>query len=266
MSSYKDLVRNMRFSFSRVSTYDNCKYCFYLGYIVKDDDLYLSEGNFYAEVGSFVHLILEKVFKGELEMDDAAQYFIDHFDENVFYRVKKSSVEDAKEDCIKYFAEEEFEWLDGYEVIGVEMKVELDICGYAFVGYLDLVIRDKKTGEISIVDHKSARYPLKKNGDVLKSHQEEFKKHKRQMYLYSHAVKEKYGVFPKWLMWNHFKDQKVVKIPFDIREYDETMAWFRESARKIEDEEEFEPTLNYFFCKNLCNFRNSCEYCQEEWK
>ena len=101
MSSYKDLVRNMRFSFSRVSTYDNCKYCFYLGYIVKDDDLYLSEGNFYAEVGSFVHLILEKVFKGELEMDDAAQYFIDHFDENVFYRVKKSSVEDAKEACIQ---------------------------------------------------------------------------------------------------------------------------------------------------------------------
>ena len=30
--------------------------------------------------------------------------------------------------------------------------------------------------------------------------------------------------------------------------------------RTIEDEENFEPNISYFYCKNLCDFRNSCEY------
>lgn len=52
--------------------------------------MYLAEGNFYAEVGSFVHEILAMIFKGELKVDDALQYFIDNYDDNVFYKVKEA--------------------------------------------------------------------------------------------------------------------------------------------------------------------------------
>lgn len=58
MSEYKDDIDKMRWSYSRLTSFEHCKYEFYLNYIVNDDEEYLSEGNFYAEVGSFVHEIL----------------------------------------------------------------------------------------------------------------------------------------------------------------------------------------------------------------
>ena len=45
------------------------------------------------------------------------------------------------------------------------------------------------------------------------------------------------------------------------------MKWLEDTIHIIESEESFDPTLDYFFCKNLCNFRASCEYCATaDWK
>ena len=51
------------YSYSRLTCFGHCKYEFYLDYIINDDNQYLSEGNFYAEVGSYVHEILAMIFK-----------------------------------------------------------------------------------------------------------------------------------------------------------------------------------------------------------
>ena len=81
------------------------------------------------------------------------------------------------------------------------------------------------------------------------------------MYLYCHAVKQLYGDFPKEMTWNHFKDKgQLATIPFVESEYQETMKWFWDSLKEIEQEKDFEPTEEFFYCNNLCNFRNSCEY------
>ena len=51
-----------RWSYSRTACFANCKYEYYLKYILKDDEMYLPEGNYYSEVGSFMHDILAKIF------------------------------------------------------------------------------------------------------------------------------------------------------------------------------------------------------------
>ena len=81
------------------------------------------------------------------------------------------------------------------------------------------------------------------------------------MYLYCYAIYQTYHEFPKEIVWNHFKDGGLLaSIPFDKKEYDETIKWFTKTIKTIEVEKEFEPSENFFYCFNLCNFRNSCEY------
>lgn len=276
LSEYKDKIKNMCWSYSRLTSFGHCKYEFYLNYIINDDKLYLSEGNYYAEVGIFVHDILARIFNKfaqnkkseQLSLEEASQYFVDNYDNNIFYKVKKSTMEKTFELCANYFADEDFKWLDNYEIIGVELESKFKIKGYDFIVYIDLLLKDKRDNKFVILDHKSSPYPLKLNGEVKKNSQQSFETYKKQMYLYSYAVKELYGEFPKEIKWNHFKDGgKIVSIPFKEEEYKNTIDWFINNIHKIEKESKFEPNLDYFYCTNLCNFRHCCEYCKAtDWK
>lgn len=260
MSEYKDDIDKMRWSYSRLTSFEHCKYEFYLNYIVNDDEEYLSEGNFYAEVGSFVHEILAMIFEGKLTPDEASQYYVDNFDDNVFYKTKQSTMDKTFETCANYFADVDFGWLNDYEILGVEMENKFQIEGYDFIGYIDLLVRDKRDGKIVVIDNKSSEYPFRLDGKVKAKSKQSFENYKKQMYLYSYAVMEKYGEFPKEITWNHFKDNKIATIPFVKSEYDETVKWFVDTIHVIEKEQNFEPNKDFFYCHNLCNFRNSCEY------
>ena len=263
MSKYADQISAMVWSYSRLSAFEQCKYAFYLKYIIADNDEYLAEGNFWAELGSFVHEILEKVFKGELDPDDAPSYFIDHYDANVCYTASESIMGKSFEDCLTFLSEADYSQLESYEILGVEKELSLQVSGYEFKGYIDLLLQNKETGDIVIVDHKSSSYPLsEKTGKPLKAHAQNFESYKKQMYLYCHAVKQLYGKFPQWIVWNHFKAQKIVRIPFNEQDYQKTMRWFRNTIKAIQKEESFPETIDYFYCHHLCDFRNCCEYKQ----
>ena len=269
MSDYKEQIDKMCWSYSRLTSFGHCKYEFYLNYIINDDEQYLSEGNFFAESGSFVHEILAKVFSGEMTPDEAHQYFLDNFEDNICYKLKKKeTMQKTFELCSDYFAALDLSWLDKYEILGVELKIKFKIAGYEFISFIDLLLKDKETGEIIVVDHKSAPYPFKQNGEVKKNSQHSFDTYKKQMYLYSFAVLQKFGQLPTELWWNHFKDGgKIAKIKFDPNEYDETVKWFADTIHEIEEETEYPPSTDYFYCHNLCNFRASCEYVSKgSWK
>lgn len=265
MSYYADYIDYMVWSYSRIICYDTCPYCFFLKYIVNDDKQYLSEGNYYSEVGSYAHSIFEKIFNNELDVEDASQYYIDNFDYNVFYTVKESTMDKVYESCADYFSLLNIDWLKDYIILGVEKKVYTKIDKYKFVGFIDLLIQNKDTGEITIIDHKSSSYPFKKDGiSVLKKSENDFSKYKKQMYLYCKSVFEEYGEYPKWICWNHFKENKIAKIPFVKEDYEASLDWLVDEIHKIENDEDFEAKLNFFHCTQLCEFRNSCEYINEE--
>ena len=251
-----------RWSYSRCTSFGQCKYEYYLNYIINDDEQYLREGNYYAEVGSFVHKILEMIFKGELTQDDALQYYLDNYKNNVLYKVKNKSTMDKTYALLAdFFASIDLSWVDNYEILGVEKKMKFTLDGFDFIGYIDLLLRDKRDGKIVVLDHKSTEYPFKLDGALKKKLQDSFSKYKKQMYLYAYAVYEEYDEYPKDMTWHHFKDGgKLATIPFKRMEYVESLDWFRRTLREIEREEDFEPNEDFFYCSTLCNFRKSCEY------
>lgn len=265
MSSSQKREKETLWSYSRTACFTNCKYEYYLNYIIDDDDLYLSEGNYYAEVGSFVHEILALIFKGELKPEDALTYYLDNYDNFVCYKARQATMDKTYETIADYFTNLNIEWIKKYEILGVELKMQFVVNNHKFVGFIDLLLRDKTDGRIVVLDHKSSAYPFgKTNGKVKKSSQKSFDTYKKQMYLYCHAVYQTYGEFPKEITWNHFKDGGIfATIPFKEDEYAETIKWFSDIIQTIEFEKEFEPTQNYFYCSNLCNFRASCEYNNE---
>jgi len=250
----------MVWSYSRLSMFEQCKYSFYLKYIVDDPNEYLAEGNFWAELGSFVHSILEKLYKGELTEEEAPAYFAEHFDEAVLYDAPKKIMDSSYIACANYFADLSLSWLKDFEILGVEYEFNIEIEGYRFKGFIDLLLKDKNTGDIILMDHKSAASPMGKSGKILKSQEKCFSSYCKQMYLYCNAVKQCFGQFPSLIVWNHFKAGQIVDKEFVQSEYERSMRWFIDTIHAIENEEEFSETVDYFYCKNLCDFRNSCEY------
>lgn len=256
-------VDGMVWSYSRLSSYEQCKYQFYLKYLIADDDTYMSEGNFYAELGSYCHDILRMVLTDELDESDAGEYFVSHYDENVFYHTSRQAELNAQSDCAQYFADLDLSPLKDYDIIGVEKPVRTEIGGFPFYGIIDLLLRRKDNGDMVLLDHKSGKSPFSaKTGKPLKSAEKTLVSYKRQLYLYAHAVKNEYGVFPKSLKWNHFRENCVVTVSFDEKEYRETLLWFESAIDDIRKEEDYEGRFDYFYCRNLCEFRASCEYAQ----
>lgn len=257
MSKYKKELDEMTWSFSRVNSYKECPYQFYLQYIEENKN---GVSNFYAELGSFMHHILEKILLKEMKVEDAAEYFVNNIDNHVFCEIKKSTADKAIEACIEYLAATDMEMLDGFDIVGVEMKCEYGINDLNQVGYIDLLLKHKEEGYFVIVDHKSSGYPLKKDGGVLKSKETMFRDYKRQAYLYATYVYGTYGQFPKEIWWNHFKDNKIAKIEFDEDEYKEAVRWFVNTISEIYEDNDFMPNMNYFTCNVLCDFREECVY------
>lgn len=250
---------NMTWSFSRVNSYNTCPYAWYLNYIEKNKD----EGSAFSEVGTLIHEILEKYAKGELSLFEISDYYEEHFNDAVQHEFPPSKVDLRQkyyDDCIEYLNNVNLPF-DDYDILGVEKRVEFYIGKYKFVGYIDLLLRNKETGGIVILDHKSSNLKFKKNGDISKTDQEHFLAFKRQLYLYSKAVIEEYGEKPEALTWNLFRLGKFHSIPWKQSEYDEAISWAEKMIEEITNEALWLPNnSSKYFCDNICGQRMICEF------
>lgn len=253
------LLDTMTWSFSRLNSFYNCAYEWYLHYIQCNQP----ENGFFGEYGSFIHKILEKYGKGELSLFELNSYYGEHFNEDVPHNAPPNKFVDIRQS----YYDKGMDYLDNidldlekYEVLGVEKEIKFQINDRDFVGYIDLLVRDKKTDEIIIIDHKSASIKILKSGKISKSDQQHFLDFKRQLYLYSIPVIKEYGSVSK-LKWNMFKDQKWIEVPWIQEEYDEAIQWAKDTLELIEKEKEWRPNPDYYYCHYLCGQRNhACEY------
>ena len=241
-------------SYSRLSTYEQCPYQWYLNYIENRN----GETNWYAQNGSAVHETLEKVANKEIEIEDAGEYYLDLTQYCSEY-IKESTREKTENQCLDFFAEYDYELFNDYDIIGAEEHITFSVGDYKFHGYIDLHLCDKEGNHI-VVDYKSASGTLKKNGEPKKQSEDTWRGYKKQALLYSIGIKQKYGVYPKTLRWLLFRDKQVVCKEFNIKECEEVKSWVLELIKRIESDEEFLPQKSYIMCNQLCNFRNSCEY------
>lgn len=254
----------MVFSFSRIHCYETCPYQFYKKYIEGDRS---EESNYYADNGKLMHTIFEQLLKKKITLDEAVVMYEDEYaDIDFCYDDVRQKIKDqCYESCMEYLTTvDEFDF-SPYEILGIEKKVKFNIGPHKFIGIIDLLLRDKASQEIIILDHKSSTGKIfKKDGSILKSQAENFTSYKRQLYLYATGVEDEFGVFPTFLVWHHFRENgALTKIRFDQQEYDETIKWAADLIDRLYSDEEFEPTQSYMPCHVLCGYRNSCEYLDE---
>lgn len=230
-----DLTKK-KWSFSSLKLYETCKYAFYLKYIEGIEE----EPNAFSSFGKHVHSVLERYFKGELYAFELADVFEQEYETAVPERFPYWNMFNAfYSKTLAYL--QNFDGIDG-EVLGVEEKLESTIGGYKFIGFADLIMKDENG--IFVVDHKShGTWKSKK----------ERAEYMRQLYLYAHCIKEKYGEFPYKLVFNKFRSDKPLDEElFNERDYAATIDWFKTAVDTILATDEWDCEVDNFYCANLC--------------
>lgn len=246
------LIELDHYSFSRLNQVSECPYAMYLEKIEGVEQ----EQNAFSQNGQLVHNILDTWAKGNLDGSLLGFEYEERYPNEVTARWPKMFGNDLGKSTytkiLDYF--NNFPGFDGYEIIDSEHKFETDIDGRTFVGIIDMILRDKETGEYAILDHKSKSISA-------------FRKAQDHMYLqpllYSKHFYEQYGFFPKKLMFNLFKEGgRIMSRDFNIDDYNAALDWAREQIRKIEtydivDWFETKPSSD-IFCQHICSYRFQC--------
>lgn len=219
-------------------------------------DKFPQEQNAYAEYGTHCHSLLERWAKSELmsfELADAYEAGYDEAVKHYFPPFPKGMAGQYYDEGLQYF-----QTFDGFgddmEILSVEDKFELDIRGNRFVGIADLVLRDRNTGDITVIDHKS------KSMNSMKKAQYE---NTRQLYTYAAYVKERFGVFPTLLQFNMFRYGVNIDEPFSMDRYEDTMDWIERTIEQIRAEKEWKVSSSGYFCRFICSTRLHCPVGEE---
>jgi len=254
-NKYRSLIEKMIWSYSRVDCFNTCRYKWFLRYI--DDPLGVnSKPMFYSSYGSFVHALLEGFYKGIYSKEELPSLFLAQFGDMVRgERPPGGIAQKYIQAGYDYF--KSFEPLP-FNILGVEKKVSFKIGERQFVGFIDLL--GEKDGELYVIDNKSR--DLKPRSKRKKPTQKdvELDEMLRQLYLYSAAVFEEYGKYPKSLCFNCFKTGVFIEEPFKKERFDEAMEWAHKTIEKIVLANEYYPSLDYFFCRYLCEYQDECCY------
>lgn len=253
------IIDGMLWSFSRLNSFYNCPHEWYEKYI----QCQYGEGSFFGEFGSCCHKMLEGYAKGEISIFDISQAYEEEFAKTVVHDAPPNKYVDIKQSYydkgLDYFDHIDLD-LDNYEILGVEKEVRFKIDDKDFVGFIDLLLKEKETGKIIIVDHKSASIKFLKNGNVSKKDKSHVESFRRQLYLYAIPIIEMYGHVDE-LWWNLFKDRNWMKTPWNQKDQNEAIEWAKDTIKLIENEKDYPPNPDYYYCWNLCSQRNNaCPY------
>jgi hypothetical protein len=207
-----------------------------------------------------MHSILEKYFKGELSIFELSEYYCDNYMNNVTESFPNHRYVDLGESYYNQGKEylDDFSGLEQYEVLGVEEKLALNIGGYNFTGYIDLTVKNQD-GDIEIIDHKSRDLKPRSTRKKPTKSDAELDEYLKQLYLYSLYTYQKYNIYPKYLNFNAFRHNIWIQEPFDINKLEESKTWLIDTIHNIENENEFAPKPDKFFCSCLCEYRSFCE-------
>lgn len=253
---FRPLIEAMTWSYSRLKSFTDCPYQWYLKYIHGSDEV----PQFYASYGKFIHKIIEKYYRGELPKEDMRMYFLTNFSTEVEgFRPSPKIVENYVAKGLNFIDNfTEFP----YECVDVEKKIYFEVDGIKFVAILDFIGKDKD-GNFVIIDNKSRE--LKPRGKKKRTkNDDEIDEMLTQLYLYSAAILSEYGKLPTKLCFNCFKNGVFIEEDFDETKYKEAIEWAKKTVEEISsvEEEDFRPDIEFFRCCYLCGFSDDCLYWQ----
>jgi len=254
--SYLPLIEDMTWSYSRLGTFNDCPYKFFLKHISHCK----SEERFYASYGSFVHKILEDYYNGKLQKDELQMVFLTEFGKEVLgKRPKKEIVDKYIKKGSEYFAN--FEPFP-YKMVGIEKKVTFKLGDYNFIGYIDFLGEDEN-GDLIVIDNKSRDLKPRSTRKVPTVKDKELDSMLKQLYLYAGAVEQEYGKMPIKLCFNCFKAGVFIEEPFKQEAFDAAVKWAIDTIEDIKKEEDWSPCPEYFGCTHICGVNGHCIYYSE---
>ena len=214
------------------------------------------EENAYAQYGTFCHGLLERWAKGELMSFELADAYIEGYDAAVkeyFPPFPRGLAGKYYDEGLAYF--QSFDGFgENYEILSVEDKFEIELHGHIIVGIADLILRDRNSGEIAVIDHKSKSLPSMKK---------KLFENTRQLYIYAAYVRERFGVFPSLLRFNMFRYSTNIDEPFRMDRYEETLDWIDGTIAGIESDRDWLVSSSSYFCRWICSCRAHCPVCEE---
>lgn len=250
--SYRPLIEEMTWSYSRISSFEACPYAWFMKYILEEEE----RPTFYASYGKFIHSLIERCCRGDLTREELPTAFLLGFSSEVQGERPNSEI------VRKYISlgTEYFRSFDGfpYAMKGVEEELFFDAGGLHFHAFLDFV--GERDGKLIVLDHKSRDLKPRSNRKKPTVKDQELDDMLRQLYLYAYGVKQKYGEFPSLLCFNCFKNRQLIEEPFSETACAEALDWAKRTTEEIADEEDFRPYMDFFHCKYLCGFHDSCCY------
>lgn len=245
------------YSYSQLSSFDECSYGFYLQRI---EGLEEEASNAFAERGSLIHDLLDQWAKKKLTKEQMLTEYERRYSDEVvtaWPTFPKGYAQKAYETGIQFL--ENFDEFKGYEVLSAEEKFKIDLpladgSTRPFVGIIDLMLREKKTGDLIICDHKSkSMASFKKDEDKMY----------RQQLLYSTYVVDNYGEWPVRMMFHLFNEAGVKpERLFSLEDYRNTVVWATKQIKKIEDYTVIDwlqcKEKPDYYCWELCGSRKQC--------
>lgn len=252
---YAPLIDDMTWSYSRIKAFVDCKYRFFLKYLY-EPHLHGSE-MFFSSYGSFMHKLIEQYLKKEKTQDELIDEYLLEFDNNVSGRAPNEKIFDT-------YLGNGLEYLHGlkpfpYNVIAVEKRLNFNICGYPFVGVIDCLGVDER-GDYHVVDNKSRNLKPRSNRKRPTKSDGELDEYLRQLYLYADAVNAEYGKPPVSLDFNCFREQLFISEPYREDKAQEARQWLVSNIQAIREEEDYDPTPEYWKCTHICEMHDVCEY------
>lgn len=247
----------MTWSYSRLTSFSECPYKWFLTYLYRDKNgrRLPKHSGFFAEYGSYIHLIIQMYLSGVLKKSELSTYYVSHFAENVRSKAPNHKI------YTNYF-KQGFYYLDkinfpNRKIIGVEESVEFMFAGKPWMGFIDVISDDS---QLVITDHKSRTLKPRSNRSKKTKSDAELDDYLRQLYVYSAAVKQKFDRFPDVLEFNCFRSQTMIQEPFNLKRFQEVEQWAGNEIELITRNDTWEPKPEYWRCSYLCDMCKECEF------
>lgn len=209
------------------------------------------EDNAFAEYGTFCHKLLEEWALGKLLSFELADAFAAGYDaavQHYFPPFPRDMGQRYYDAGLRFFTG--FDGFGNQEILAVEDRFQIELTGSSLVGVVDLVLRDRESGSLTVIDHKSKSMSTMRKDLTI---------YRKQLYLYAAAVMQRFGQAPSLLQFNLFRERTTVDESFDMLAYQETMAWVDQTIDTISKDHTWaHPDKPDYFCKYICSVRQHC--------
>lgn len=246
----------MEWSYSRLTSFEDCKYRWFLQYIKRKPR---GKPQFFATYGTFMHEILENYLSGNLPREELVPYFLDKYDESVVGTAPNQKIStNFFNSALAYLRTIDFPFSSN-EIVETEKEVRFEIGGYRFVGYIDVLAKRGKS--FHIVDHKSHGLMPRTNRKYQTASDKELDQYLRQQYLYALPIREQLGSFPKTLSFNCYRHGRFITEKFDFNVMEQTKQWAVDRITEIMKEQDWDASPDLFKCNYICDMKDHCEHC-----